>query len=116
MKAETFKLLTKSGLKVSLRGFEIVGESIELCQSKENFDKYRKNFTSLYRDLGEKYGSNAAQVERNMRHSIENAFKEPSNLMIEIFGSEKKRNNKNFVLTLSKYVELCLDNQNPDLY
>lgn len=36
--------------------------------------------------------------------------------MIEIFGSEKKRNNKDFVLTLSKYVELCLDNQNPDLY
>ena len=76
-------ILDAMGMRHSLAGYRYNMEAIRLLQEKP--DSYKWVTKALYPDIAKKFGTTSSGVERAMRHSIEDAFKNGNIEIIQYF-------------------------------
>ena len=83
---EISKLLMKTGMSPSLRGFDYIIDAVEMIDGDREF---LYSITGLlYPAIAEKYNCKPSNVERCIRHAIETSFDYAKASVIEkIFGN-----------------------------
>lgn len=108
MTTATAKLLKKTGVPNHIKGYEYLGEAIELvCKDREQIHLITK---SLYPSIAKKFKTTPSRVERAIRHSIETAFNNlDANTIYDLFGNTVNWNsgrvtNSHFIAALSDLI------------
>ena len=108
MKKEIAKLLNEIGILPNLLGYVYLIEAIYLCISCYPYFYKDLSVKDIYPVLSDKYNSTDANIERNMRHAIQNAWnkKEVQNNII-FKNYEDRPTTKEFIFAIVHYLRFC---------
>ena len=108
MTKATSTLLKKAGIPSHIKGYEYLGEAIEMV-AKDRNNVYAITKT-LYPSIAKKFKATPSQVERAIRFAVEQSFSNlDPDLMYELFGNaisyyKGKATNAQFIATLSDLI------------
>lgn len=108
MTSATAKLLKKTGVPNHIKGYEYLGEAIELVVKDR--DQIHLITKSLYPSIAKKFKTTPTRVERAIRHAIETSFSHLTpDLMYELFGNTisfytGRPTNSHFIAVLSDLI------------
>ena len=108
MTKATSDLLKKAGVPNHLKGYEYLGEAIEMVVKDRKL--IYSITTVIYRSIAKKFEITSSRVERGIRYAIEYCFNNLSpDLIEELFGNTLSYNkgkpvNAQFIATLSDLI------------
>lgn len=107
MRDATINVLLEIGIPAGLKGFTYICEAMELFDTEPYYKDGK--ICSLYADIGKRYNTTAARVERAIRHAFEIALQRGDAEKIESYLGASDRKNSNLLRTL--YIRLTQKKQ-----
>lgn len=114
MKKETSILLKKAGIPNQIKGYEYLGEAVEMVVRDKNV--IHAITKELYPSVSKKFGTTPSRVERGIRHAVTKSFDNmDQDTVYELFGNtisyhRGKATNAQFIAALSDVIRVA-DNE-----
>lgn len=109
MNKETANLMKKLGVPPHIRGYEYVGEAVEMIHADRSYLRHVNS--KLYPTIAEKFGATFSMVERGIRYAAEISYDNLSYEKIEelfgnsIYPDRGKPTAKQFLATIVELME-----------
>lgn len=101
--SRAFRVLNSLEINIGVKGYDYIKEALNLITFERGL---AGGVITLYEKVAVKFNTTQPRVERAIRHFVEVAFSQNSDIFKKIFGNvSQKPTNSHFLKALSEYIK-----------